>query len=625
MPTSKHLLFFSIFFCSFDLEAQLRLYPISHRPPHPTRQFRTIPDTLNLPFFDDFSHYLSDPDTNVWQNSQDVFINNGFSVHHPTTNMATFDGLNAKGQAYVKDNPIAVGYNDKLVSLPLFLGRVKDLKTLNFHFWWEAQGRGEQPNEGDSLILQIKTRQETWVYFWSVSGQAPASLKDQFNQVTLSLRDRRFFYDGFQFRFVNYGRQTGVFDHWNLDYIYVYDSAADKPNQRVDVALSGNPLGLFKDFYALPLDQFKAAPQRFLSDTITVKLNNLTNLIPSPVRLNFSITDTATGRRETNFSLQTASKTPSSGDIVLLLQQESAKFSALNRPDFYKFDQQTQLRYSFIADAVENTPTSPNFIIPTKRNDTLTAFNPLTDYFAYDDGTAEISITVNLASGSLAQRFVLVRPDTLTHIDIYFPSNPIASSETFDLFVWKTLSAVNDKNDEILFQRNLILKPSDSLNAFQRYKLTQDLVLTDTFYIGVRQRSQVPLILGFDMNRDNGSQIFSNIASRWEQNTKLKGSIMLRPVFQTKQLITNLPKPKLRPSTEFLIYPNPAANFFKIRTAIPIQKLEVYNLKGVLMIAIQNLSGQDNQIDLQYLTPNPYIVLVELVDGQILKSLLIHR
>src|SRR5690606_9637016 len=55
---------------------------------------------------------------------------------------------------------------------------------------------------------------------------------------------------------------------------------------------------------------------------------------------------------------------------------------------------------------------SVNYVV----NDTARSTFVLHDYYAYDDGTAELGVGVNQDRGKIAYQFVLEEPDVLTHI-----------------------------------------------------------------------------------------------------------------------------------------------------------------------------------------------------------------
>jgi len=87
------------------------------------RKSNFAPDTLTLPFFDDFSSSSGFPDTSKWLYGSvgGTYINNRFCVDPPTLNVATFDGLKADGTPYNFTDPLAEGKADSLVSWPIDL------------------------------------------------------------------------------------------------------------------------------------------------------------------------------------------------------------------------------------------------------------------------------------------------------------------------------------------------------------------------------------------------------------------------------------------------------------------------------------------------------------------------
>jgi len=61
------------------------------------KKSKIVPDTLILPFFDDFSSSSAFPDTSKWFSGSGTYVNNRFCVDPPTYNVATFDGLSESG------------------------------------------------------------------------------------------------------------------------------------------------------------------------------------------------------------------------------------------------------------------------------------------------------------------------------------------------------------------------------------------------------------------------------------------------------------------------------------------------------------------------------------------------
>lgn len=117
--------------------------------------------SLMLPFFDDFTASGVYPVTDKWQD-KDVFVNQGFPFRSVNHGVATFDALNSKGEVYKNANWVTF-IADHLTSLPIRLDSVflpvpKKLTvadSLYFSFFYQPQGRGDEPEEWDSLVLQF--------------------------------------------------------------------------------------------------------------------------------------------------------------------------------------------------------------------------------------------------------------------------------------------------------------------------------------------------------------------------------------------------------------------------------------------------------------------------------------
>jgi hypothetical protein len=84
------------------------------------RTASATPDTLFLPFFEDFSTNSVWPLQDRWTDSS-TFVNYNFGINPPSVGMVTFDGLNQQGNPYDNSNANASGLCDALTSKPLNL------------------------------------------------------------------------------------------------------------------------------------------------------------------------------------------------------------------------------------------------------------------------------------------------------------------------------------------------------------------------------------------------------------------------------------------------------------------------------------------------------------------------
>ncbi|MFN9520372.1 MAG: hypothetical protein ACK574_11670, partial [Bacteroidota bacterium] len=100
-----------------------------------------------LPFIDDFSASAVFPDARKWITNS-TYINGNFPLNPPSLNVATFDGLDSRGQPYGLGN----GYCDTLMTWPFNLQGLNISDSVYLSFYIQTKGLGERPNFGDSLI-----------------------------------------------------------------------------------------------------------------------------------------------------------------------------------------------------------------------------------------------------------------------------------------------------------------------------------------------------------------------------------------------------------------------------------------------------------------------------------------
>ncbi|HRR93974.1 MAG TPA: hypothetical protein P5348_08300, partial [Bacteroidales bacterium] len=99
-------------------------------------------DTLELPFFDDFSTGQPYPDPLKWLDDY-VFINNTYSVRQITKGVATFDALDNTGRLYETASSF-VTEADRLTSVPVNLQYLPE-DNIYLSFFYEAAGIGDMP------------------------------------------------------------------------------------------------------------------------------------------------------------------------------------------------------------------------------------------------------------------------------------------------------------------------------------------------------------------------------------------------------------------------------------------------------------------------------------------------
>ena len=546
--------------------AQLTLKPIiksENQLPiksHKTSDNKVI-DPATLPFWDDFSISTDSVDRiRVWGNdttlqwnaelSRNVYVNKTLAINPPTLGVVTFDGLDVNGGFNASPEPWADQLQSDTIDLQ---GRANVVLS----FYWQAGGYVELPEEGDSLILQFYSPtielNEGWRTVWSMDGGNLESDQDSvFTQVAVNVNST-FLTQDFVFRFQSFGDKDGPFDAWHLDYIYLNNNRGNEDFYYLDRGLTGQLTSPFAPFKSIPPNQFKANEAAFTSSQ-TVQGFNLDDQL-QPTEYVLVIRDVNNANRVDSIEYGEEdplfnNPDPLKVSINRVLTLDGLDLSQIPDEDSINLTSEVYL-LSSDDDFLDGTP------IDLRINDTIRAEYLLHNYYAYDDGTAEYAAGTNVNGGQVAVQFWLEESDTLTHIDIHFPSiDPISAGSALDLKIFKELDL-----DPIRVQ-NITVANEFGLNLFTRYALTTPLILSDTFYLGYEQNQNDYIGIGFDRsNPEAASYIYENKTGEWEQNTRLQGALMIRPVFaKVDSFVLAVPN---RPEA-LKVYPNPTPGLVQI-------------------------------------------------------------
>ncbi|MCF0074817.1 T9SS type A sorting domain-containing protein [Dyadobacter sp. CY261] len=555
-----------IFVQSHALRAQLIIVPIDQ-----TRYAEEVTDepnlraqaSLNLPFFDDFSTSKTPaPNTRNWLTGSGVYINNTLTSSHPSVNVATFDGLNANGIPYNVVNPLTQGYTDTLTSQPVNLGGKVAADSVYLSFYWAAKGLGELPDSSDFLRLELYSKTNEWVPVWTQLGYEVDTL---FHQQFISIKDPNYLHDGFQFRFRSYGRSSGPYDSWHLDYVYLNAKRSVKQPYLFDVAMRKPVSNILRKYTAMPLRQYRANPQSFTADSVRTDIVNHFNNF-NILTSTFTLTDVQRGTeyaRNVQRSIYVAS---------LKSQTLGVKLSPLNPAG--PLDSLHLISKFYIT----TTDTIPGANLKT--NDTITARTALADYFAYDDGSAEYGVQMNQKLGRVAVQYVLAKADTIGGVRMSMVSfNKDISGQGFTIQI---LGNKNGKPDQVISQRSVAVRYPAIRDGLIDYAFSIPVAVPDTFYVGWLQINDQPVTVGFDRNSTLGANsVYYNLGTEWAKETSLKGSIMIRPYLGKKAqgVITgNEPNDRINA----IFYPNPAKGEVQWNNR-SLNRVEIYSSAGNLI------------------------------------------
>lgn len=570
-----------ILFLSFTCQAQFKLYPTAKTKElkAATRQQETV--AMPLPFWDDFSFAGTSSDT-LWSDTQSVDIVDGTAIRPPSVGAAIFDGLNGEGNPYTTDLT-ANGFTDTLVSRPIRLADVapvnRDSVYLSFVYQWK--GHGEAPDPADYLQVDFRNTSNAWVpiVLIRVPVEPDPSVFLDFIQ---KVEGEEFYHNNFQFRISRYGRRSGPFDTWIVDYVYLNEHRFASDFSFPDRSISSPLTSLFGDYYAVPKDHF---------------INNRISAAPSYVYSTQKNEQTPLNEysylKAINFksgvgTIHTDSLDKAVGLFILPFGKREETLKIL--PDFNEplvFDptaDSTQLTITLALTSNDNLsiytvpkPTNADYDdfiyapIDFTSNDSTRTTYTISDYYAYDDGEAEYSVGLAQAGNRAAYRFTQLtsEADTLTGVSIYFPtlSGNLSSIMNFQVYDDLNGQPGNLLADEVVS----VQRPG--VNIFHTIPLKNAVYVPSVFYVGWEQPANGSITIGLDRSVDHADKLFSNSNGVWLPPSNVFGAVMMRPIFGTGEITTGIPTTELSLS----IFPNPVESYFTLNQRATVLSIRTIN------------------------------------------------
>lgn len=520
------------------------------------KAYASIYDTISLiplkGILDDFSYDSPYPDTTIWLD-QTAFINRGYGKAPFTIGVATFDGLNEKGYPYnfVVSNTSSLPA-DSLTSKPIDLNYVPG-DSLYLSFFYQPQGIGEKPETADSLVLEFKAPGpdsiSTWKHIWSESGRTLAVNDSSWGRVMIPITDTAFLKKGFQFRFRNYATLSGNLDHWHIDYVYLNTLRTVSDTIFSDVSWVYNGSPLLSNYTSMPWKQYKQSELR----------SNFSNLI----RNNFNDTQNIHYYYEITDDVAVSTIGTFDGTVNILAYEANKVYTDCDIP------------LGCISSVPNSTGVFPNTLTEESQftvkhfyeyinedfifeNDTIVVVQEFSNYYAYDDGTAESAVGLSVLDAQLAEKYTLNVSDSLQAIDIYF--NPIVDDATLYAFILTVWDDNGGEPGDEVYTSSSALTPiynNAGQNSFARYLLEAPMLLAgSTYYFGFTQKTNQFLNVGQDKNINNQDKTFYNVGSGWNASP-LYGSVMIHPVLGTAAGLVGVESHSIAKENRYSIYPNP--------------------------------------------------------------------
>jgi len=554
-------------------------------------------DTLELPFFDDFSGRSFFPDSAKWSDNY-VFINNTYTDRQITAGIATFDALSSTGELYETASSIYFEA-DHLTSQPLNLNYPPG-DNIRLSFCYQAGGLADIPEENDSLTLQFYAPDEDkWHSIWMSHGNS----YPDFRAVIIGIDQDRFLKKGFRFRFINYASLSSNpndlslisnCDQWNIDYVLLDRNREPGDTAYADVAFTLPMRSLLHEHEAMPWKQFQEILYQEMGEAVTIHYRN-NDIIERNVTRNFEIRDVYNNTLSRSFTAG-ATNVPASTDI---------DYDAFHT---YTFNSSNSDSALFM---IKSWLITDDF--DPKENDTMVYYQHFNNYFAFDDGSAEGGYGVNgLGSNNamVAYRFRSFIQDTLRGVQICFNDSYMNSNQRlFDLMIWD--GAGSFPGDVLYSQEEVMVKLADNINGFYTYVLPVSVPVDDIFYVGWRQRSEAFLNAGLDINTPHNGRQFYWINGDWNVS-QISGTIMIRPVLGPP-LVTAVNDPRYRNYNTLHFWPNPANDFILIDPGdlqeAGLLNISIFDLQGRELI---NIPLRGDRIDISSLREGLYIITAHI-------------
>jgi hypothetical protein len=570
------------------------------------KKYNSVKSGINIPFIDDFSNNYYYPDSNLWEDKY-VYVNRNYGVNPITIGVATFDGLDENGRAYNMTFTSTDSENaDTLTSQQIDLS-VTD--TAYFMFYFQPQGKGNDPQSSDSLILEFLDVNGVWNNIWKKEG----SLSYDFRKFVFVFTDATYLYSDFQFRFRNLASVSGNFDHWNIDYVKLdaYHSSSDT-SELNDVSFIRRTPNILKRYKEMPWIHFVNDVALEMNDTLDIQLKNNTNTIQS---IDYRY-DVYNKNGALVFHYPTIGGNSSTRNVDVPPFSSSGNYS-LNSPPVMLYNQMFPVSSSDSAEFTfrNNIHSPPN---DYKMNDTVSHLQKFYSHFSYDDGSAESAYGINVQGAKLAYEFKLNRPDTLRVIQMKFVEmHEDLSTNKFALTVW---SNNNGLPDQEIYKDTVEIDYKDR-GKLTNYYLKNGVGLIGTFFVGWEQITDDILNLGLDKNSIANDYMFYNIGGGWV-NSQFPGAWMIRPVVNYDEPLIN--SVFTQQEIKCKIYPNPFSEITSVYFSDSKQRIiSVYDMMGR---NVKTIISKEMKVDInkENLKNGIYFIQISDEKRQITKKLILN-
>lgn len=593
-----------------------------------------VDETLELPFFDDFSAPLESPFTGYWVRQSDVDCGQQVAINPPTLGVAIFDALRGDGAFHAQRGAIGNAC-DTLMSRPL---RLRGTDSVYLSFQIQPQGWGGQPQPGDVLSVDFfDPGRRVWSEVWRASYDArmqrltqrfyypkgkektvtrtSPALTRQFTKAHIPVV-AQYNARGFQFRIRNMvsvpadvqmpGRNSNT-GHWAVDMVYVNAGRTSGDTVYIDdqACLSGIE-GLDLPYQSIPyvlarswLERLEQNPEKKLSMRY-VNLNRREGTV---------------GRE---YRIKDASKTlPEVGS-------SRALFVPLGPLDTSVYSRTYSYSWGALAGRELDVTIEANLKVnvasrlrPFLWNDTVRRRLHFVDAYAYDTGFPDNGYGIDGLSASkacVAMRFVPIADGTIEKVRVLFnPIVDLSSRARFEIVIWNERNGL--PGDELYAQRCDPPKTFDKKNPFVEYTLDSPIGFSEPLYVGWRQAKADMMQVGIDLHTSTPSTIVYNVAGGWK-TSQYRGALMIRLVCSAGGETPIVSGCTGAAARTIRVFPNPARGQVFVQGAPTGGVVQLYSIHGVL-VQSAGVQTPEVRLDVSSLMGGIYLVVIKNAQGEV--------
>lgn len=472
----------------------------------------------------------------------------------------------------------------------------------------------------DSVFITVADT--TWYHIWSVPGQRLDSFMlhnggQYFEQVMIPIRDLKFFRNDFYFRFYNYASIVGSLqpsnrsneDNWNIDFVYLNINRTADDTDYPMLTFSGKRPSFFNRYQSIPYRQYRVNPNSSIRENLEIDIANLDG-IDHEAYYYYKVQQIGGGQHYTR-SLDPVTIHPYRESGYLICPEYGGEspacpyvgeLFALNM----WYDSVSYQISHYVFDSTCTPPLSDSMIYR------LGMYN----YYAYDDGIPELGFGVRPAGGRFAVRFDLADYDTIQGVQLLFNHTlNDANNKYFDIVIWKD---ENGKPGEEIYRLSG-QRPQwqEQIYRFSYYEFDKTVAFSGAYYIGIEQRSDDLINIGFDTSIDNIQYNFINTNGSW-QPSSMHGSLMIRPVVGSSYYIG---LQETNETATLNLYPNPAQSTLHLQSNIKGGQLCIFDLTGRKVYQ----SEYQTEIPVSQLNDGLYFLNITTNEGQVINQKFVIR